>query len=174
MEMFPSNWGVIFQADEKVRCERWDRALENHLMSGKALAHDTWNVIIGELSYGSPDASSASSHWWTTNVVIPCQSAGGMNLVGRIEGSQTWFDSSSRSAGAQVSKKTICIDWNEGGCVDPCPHKERHSCLLCGKGHREVECRKATNNSNNSGKGQGGKKSHGKGSKGGKGKSKRY
>jgi hypothetical protein len=151
-----------------VRCERWDRALENHLMSGKTLHQDTWNNIINELSYGSPDASAASSHWWTTNVVIPCQTAAGMNLVARLEGSQTMAEPYARTSGSQSAKKIACADWNNGGCVNPCPNKERHSCSLCGKGHRESECHKASSMDNDSGKGHGGNKGHSKGSKGSK------
>jgi hypothetical protein len=174
VEMFPNYWGVIFQADEKLRCERLDRALENHLMAGNSLEHSTWNILLREMAYGSPYATPSATHWWTVNVVLPCQSAAGMNLVTRLEGSQTMPDfqgTNSRPSGTQPIKKTLCSIWNNGGCAEICPYNDRHLCLTCGKGHRELDCHKALSKNNDGGKGQGGKNSRNKGGKG-KGRSK--
>ena len=188
VEMFPHNWGVVFQADEKVRNERWDRALENHLMTGKVLESGTWNSIIREMSYGSPEATPATTHWWTVNVVFPCQSSGGMNFVNRLEGSQTMpgsvqsssskRGSSSKASGAPPSKRgsgvgNFCRDFNNGGCSEPCPHRADHVCSSCGGSHPRGLCKKGGSKGNDKGKGKGGRKNN-KGSKGGKGKSSKY
>jgi hypothetical protein len=141
---------------------------------------NTWDSLIREMAYGSPDATATSVHWWTTNVVIPCQSSAGMNLVTRLEGSQTMpasFQSSSskrgassKAGGAPASKKSgaPCRDWNNGSCRDPCPNGYRHVCGACGlSNHRQPECQKGKGN------GGGNKKSkHSNKNKGDKGKAK--
>ena len=138
------------------------------------------------MAYGSPNATPATSHWWTANVVIPCQSSGGMNLVARLEGSQTMpaYQSSSSKRGSSSrasgdsAKRRVCGAWNQGGCQNKCPNDEIHQCMTCGKGHRQTECSRSgknTGKNNGNGKGHNNKKKGnnkgGKGSKGSKGKS---
>ena len=43
-------------------------------------------------------------------------------------------------AGGGSAAQEICINWNSGGCADPCSHGRRHVCSECGGGHRRAAC----------------------------------
>ena len=55
----------------------------------------------------------------------------------------------------------VCIQWNRGACLDPCPAGRIHVCRSCGGSHRETECPKRSKGS----KPKGGGRGSGKGSK---------
>jgi len=60
--LFPQAWGIISLADETMRAERWDIAMEG------SKGDTTWDDIIKSTAFGF---SSPSSHWWYMHVVGP-------------------------------------------------------------------------------------------------------
>ena len=87
--LFPGAWGTIATADEYVRAEQWDVALEQARsepppgFSGAC----PWDSIIRATSY----SSGVRQHWWETRVVLPLlQGARGgqaASVAARLEGS---------------------------------------------------------------------------------------
>jgi len=68
--LFPHGWGTLVTADEIMRSERWEVALEQAMAAPPPGMDEQrpWDYIILNSAYGR---DGVRSHWWETRVVLP-------------------------------------------------------------------------------------------------------
>jgi len=173
----PSQWGILFCADEILRSEVWQKV--QHDMQDKGTWPDfrPWDQVIKITTYGGPESTYVMQHWWSTHVLFPCQQAKPLAFLHGIEGT-TMLPMPSGMTNAAAS--------SSGG--DTRPHgrpQQDHSQSNQQGGHGNSHKKKNKNkparpyttpdynHNSNKGKGkgkghQGGKTQEGKGHHGGK------
>ena len=87
--LFPTQWGVIFCADEIIRSEVWMATAEDLQDKGDWPVDRPWDLVLRVTTYGGADSNQKMSHWWFTHVVAPCQRAGSpVSFIQEIEGAK--------------------------------------------------------------------------------------
>merc|ERR1712086_399246 len=75
VSLHPTQWGIVFCADEILRSEVWQKVQEDLQDKGTWPAFRPWDQVIRMTTYGSPDSTYVMQHWWSTHVLFPCQQA---------------------------------------------------------------------------------------------------
>jgi hypothetical protein len=71
--LHPTQWGIIYCADELMRSEQWKKLQEGLQDSGSWPTFRPWDHVIRLSTYGGPDSPYAMQHWWSLHVIFPCQ-----------------------------------------------------------------------------------------------------
>ena len=61
----------------------------------------------------------------------------------------------SSAASSRTQSNEVCLNWNNGGCSDPCLAGRKHVCSVCGLNHRKIDCQAFKSNAGNKGGGKG-------------------
>ena len=75
VSLHPTQWGIVYCADEILRSEVWQKVQEGMQDLGTWPAVRPWDQVIKLTTYGGPESTYEMQHWWSTHVLFPCQSA---------------------------------------------------------------------------------------------------
>ena len=64
---------------------------------------------------------------------------------------------------SRTQSNEVCMNWNNGGCSDPCLAGRRHVCSICGANHKKTDCHQVKSAAANKGGGKGPSAGHGGG-----------
>ena len=89
VSMFPTQWGVIYCADEILRSEHW-AVLAEELQDAGAWPNDLpWDKVVRLSTFGGNDSTMRMAHWWKLRAEVPCQRAGSpIAFLQHVEGTK--------------------------------------------------------------------------------------